>query len=55
IRKALQSRGFAESTPIISTSAKSRLGRLELLSYLKLAFDVDRRKKVGGGGGGGAG
>lgn len=42
--------GFPASTPVIATSAKSRQGRVDLLSYLRLVFDVDRRRGKGLGG-----
>lgn len=44
----LDENGFPKSTPVIATSAKSRQGRVELLGYLRLVFDVDRRKGKGG-------
>lgn len=47
VRKSLDENGFPESTPVIATSAKSRQGRVELLGYLRLVFDVDRRKGKG--------
>ncbi len=47
VRQVLDENGFPESTPVIATSAKSRQGRVELLGYLRLVFDVDRRKKGG--------
>ena len=53
MRQALGKNGFPTTTPIIATSAKSRQGRVDLLSYLRLVFDVDRRKGKGKGKGGG--
>lgn len=50
VRQTLDKNGFPKTTPIIPTSAKSRQGRVELLGYLRLVFDVDRRKGKGAGG-----
>lgn len=47
VQQVLDKNGFPETTPVIATSAKSRQGRVELLGYLRLAFDVDRRKGKG--------
>ncbi|CAM9541464.1 unnamed protein product [Scytosiphon promiscuus] len=49
VRQALDKNGFPKTTPVIATSAKSRHGRVELLGYLRLVFDVDRRKGKGTG------
>ena len=48
VRQVLDKNGFPKTTPVIATSAKSRQGRVELLGYLRLVFDVDRRKGKGG-------
>ncbi|CAN0249742.1 unnamed protein product [Ascophyllum nodosum] len=45
VRRALEESGFPASSPVIATSAKSKEGRVELWSYLRLMFDVDRRRK----------
>lgn len=47
VRQTLDKNGFPKTTPVIPTSAKSRQGRVELLGYLRLVFDVDRRKGKG--------